>query len=428
MDASVRAIVDTVGVAFAGSRTPQAIAARNYAEAEYGRGPAAIIGDHRLLTPRGGAFVNAVSAHALDFDDTCYAGICHGSAVIFPAVLATGQSKNCSGEDLIRAFAIGSEVAYALGDYLGNDVYYRGWFNTSMLGAVGAAAGVAALLNLGEQATAAAISNAMSHCGGSRSILGSNFKPIMAGQAAALGVESAYLAASGLSASPDVLEHRFGLAALTGADTQSGQQPFVDLGQPWRMIKPGLAVKRYPVCSAAQASIEAALFLSKAYGIDADDIEIVDCFVPHLVGISLPYIRPQNGTEAQFSLPFAVACALTHGGLTHHHLAGQAYEDLPIKQLAERVVMHVLDEEADPLAKELQPEGARVVFTTKRGNRLETTIAKAYGMPARPFSTETLEEKFMECTADSDIDASKLLKALRDLPTLQDISRLLTRG
>ncbi|MEM8987088.1 MAG: MmgE/PrpD family protein [Pseudomonadota bacterium] len=422
--ACIRAILDTVGVAFAGGDASQAIAAREFAEAEYGAGSAVVIGGAQRLTARGAAFANGVAAHTFDFDDTCYAGICHGSAVILPAILASAQHRECSGQELIQAFAIASEIAYALGSCLGDGVYYRGWFNTSLLGSIGAAAGVATILKLDDTATAAAMANTISHCGGSRSILGTNFKPVMAGQAAALGVECAHLAAAGLSAAPNALEHRFGLAALTGADTTDDQYGFKALGKPWRLIEPGLAVKRYPVCSAAQAAIEGVATIAQVNAINAESVVSIDCFVPKLVAISLPYRTPTTTAEAQFSLPFTVACALIHGDLTHRHLKGDNYQDDRIKKAINRVHMHAL-EDADPLAAKLQPEGVHIIVTTKNGERFQKMIPEAYGMPGRPFSDEALDKKFLACLRDCSPDGDQLLRELRNLAISPDVSNLM---
>ena len=39
----------------------------------------------KKLNPAGAAFVNGALGHSLDFDDNCYAGVVHGSSVVFPS-------------------------------------------------------------------------------------------------------------------------------------------------------------------------------------------------------------------------------------------------------------------------------------------------------------------------------------------------------
>lgn len=421
----VRAILDTIGVAVAGSATFQAKVALEYANAEYGAGAASLIGSDHRLSLRGAAFVNGVAAHALDFDDTCYAGICHGSATILPAVLACAQSHRCSGRELIRAFAVASEITYALGDFLGDDIYYRGWFTSILLGSVGAAAGASAILELDDQAMAGAIANALAHCGGARSVLGSSLKAVLAGQASALGIESARLAAAGVCAGPDALEHRFGIVALTGAEPLGNHDKRLALGKPWRLVKPGLAVKQYPVCSAAQAAVEAVLSLVRSNCIDSDSVASVECLVPRLVAISLPYHVPRSTSEAQFSLPFCVACALVHGGVEPSHLNASIRDDPRIADLISRVRITTL-EDSDPLATQLRPEGTKVLINTKAGDRFDQTVPKAFGMPERPLPDETLDEKFLACISTIGIDGEAMLNTLRNLPDIKDVSSMMT--
>ena len=93
------------------------------------------------FNPSGSAFVNGASGHALDFDDNCYAGIVHGSAVVFPAVLAYSQHKKLAGKDLLKGFIIGLEIQFALAKAFTNKIYDKAW-TTSVFGSIGSTAGV----------------------------------------------------------------------------------------------------------------------------------------------------------------------------------------------------------------------------------------------------------------------------------------------
>ena len=88
LDIAKNLIVDISGVTIAGSTTQSAKLFYKLAEEIYSSGNCKIIGMNKFLNPSGSAFVNGASGHALDFDDNCYAGIVHGSAVVFPAGLA----------------------------------------------------------------------------------------------------------------------------------------------------------------------------------------------------------------------------------------------------------------------------------------------------------------------------------------------------
>ena len=102
-----RLIVDIFGVTLAGSNTDSSNIFYNVANDIYSSGKCKIIGRDTTINAAGAAFINGTSAHALDFDDNCYAGVVHGSAVVFPAVLSYAQHKNLSGDNLLKSFIIG---------------------------------------------------------------------------------------------------------------------------------------------------------------------------------------------------------------------------------------------------------------------------------------------------------------------------------
>ena len=96
-----RCLIDVCGVTLAGSNTESARLLLQTAVATYGEGDCDILGTPYRLNAPGAAFANGSAAHALDFDDNCYAGIVHASAVVFPAVLAIAQKHGASGADLL---------------------------------------------------------------------------------------------------------------------------------------------------------------------------------------------------------------------------------------------------------------------------------------------------------------------------------------
>ena len=201
-----RCLIDTIAVSVAGSAMPVSRTMREHVLAHYGTGKCALIGERSRSSPLGAAFTNGVAAHALDYDDTSYAGVVHGSAIVLPAVLAASEHRNISGAEFLTAFIAGSEVVYALGLTLSDNHYLKGWWATSTLGAIGAAAGAAKALGLGQKKTTSAIALAAIQANGMCALFGSDAKPAIAGQAARLGLEAALLSDKGISAPPRVFE------------------------------------------------------------------------------------------------------------------------------------------------------------------------------------------------------------------------------
>src|SRR5262245_825888 len=88
-----RLVLDHLGCALGGSRTPLARIAADVA-AEGGGGPATVIGTRRRAAPGQAAFANAVAANALDYDDTGATG--HPGSTVIPTALAVTEARGRS--------------------------------------------------------------------------------------------------------------------------------------------------------------------------------------------------------------------------------------------------------------------------------------------------------------------------------------------
>ncbi len=422
-----RCIIDTSAVAIAGSQTGVAERLRAHVLGQYGSGPCTLLGTAHSASALGAALANGTAAHALDFDDTSYAGVLHGSAIVLPAVLAMAQQADIGGAEFLEAFVAGSEAAYALGLTLTDSHYMRGWWATGTLGAIGAAAGAAKAGGLDADATARAIALAALGTHGMTAMLGTDAKPILAGQASRLGVESALLSAQGHSAPARVFEDPRGLLALMN-EGRADAAGLDELGRTWRLLEPGIAIKRHPVCSAAQAAMELTGTLIAQNKLDRDHIASLRCEVPHLVKISLVHDNPETPAQAQFSMPFALGCILAFGKLGPAQIADETLENRALQDAMAKVEMV----EADELnGKEFQPqfpECARITLRMREGREVSGFLGAATGMPDNPLSDEALSEKFRDCCnlAGWETESCEaLLSGLWDIERAGSVSALL---
>ena len=113
-----------------------------------GAATSAIIGRSERLDALSAAFINAISANLLDFDDTHLDTMIHPAAPVAAPVLALAQARGFSGRDVITAFILGVEVECRVGNAVSPGHYARGWHITSTCGVFGAAAACAKLLEL----------------------------------------------------------------------------------------------------------------------------------------------------------------------------------------------------------------------------------------------------------------------------------------
>lgn len=395
-----RCLLDGIGVAIAGSGHETTRQAAEAAARLYGPGPCAVLAQAcPRLTPAGAALVNGTAGHVLDFDDTSYTGIFHATAVCWPAVVAAAEQEGATGRQMLEAFIAGVETSYALAEWLGTSIYFDGWWTTPLIGQPGAAAAVAKARALDERKIAAAIELAISTAAGMRSVFGTAAKPVGVGIAARQGLDAAFLAASGIEAGDRVVtrdqgwQHRLGLERTNDARID-------EIGSRFGLTDPGILFKRYPICSAAHAAVDAASEIVSRDDVDPDLIETVDCVVTPLVATSLKYPNPSSAEEAQFSLPYTVATALLDGTVTPDHLTRSSWNEPRVRELMTKVTMTSSPDLGGRLASaEDGPEGAVVAVRLRSGERFTMAKPIAYGMPENPMSDEDLTAKYRACCA-----------------------------
>lgn len=342
------------------------------------------------------ALINGSAAHFWDFDDTSYTGIMHGSAVVFPAVIALAQELGASEEEALVAFVIGSEITYVLADICTHQHYFNGWWSTATLGLIGATAAAARLFGCNEDQIAQAIGLAAAGAGGGKSVFGTHAKPFLVGETAQRAVTFARFINGGLTGPSTSFHGDTGFLHLLNNDVEKVKEAET-LGQRWRLTDPGLLVKRYPVCSAAHAAIDEIAHHTFEAGLAPDDIASINIDIPKLVRISLVHDRPQTPSEAQFSLPFVAACAILHGAVRLADLNVETLQSTKIQDLMKKVrITEAEDLSTDDMLKRY-PESARVRVVLKNSVERKGFCGEAYGMPKRPLSDSDFIGKVRDC-------------------------------
>ena len=429
--AAKRCIIDTFGVMVAGSQMQVAKRINAHVVREYGKGSCTVLGAGCRISAIGAALANGTSAHCLDFDDISYAaGPVHASAVVLPAVLAACESSGGSGGRLLEAFVAGVEAEYAFSLALTNSHYLSGWWATGTLGAIGAALGAAKALNYPAKEVASAIAFAAIQANGMTAMLGFDAKPILAGQAARLGLEAALLAAQGNSVPEHAFEDKRGFVKLMNGG-RFNQGPLSELSKVWRLLEPGIAVKHAPVCSAAQAAIEITKSLIEQNGIDQAQVSQVRCEVPHLVKISMVHECPANPSEAQFSMPFAIGCILAFGALGPEHISDEVLTNNGLKSAMAKVEMLEADDLNGAEFQPRFPECARITIETVDGDSFSGFLGASTGTSENPASDDDISNKFHNCVAFSGWTREKgesVLDGLWKIETASDMSLLLNGG
>ncbi len=387
--ATKRRIVDTIGVALAGSTAPGCEAARQTILAEGARGTSTLWASGERVGSRGAAFTNSMHAAALDYDSVYERGSVHPDIVTVPAAWAVGEQVGADGRGLVTAVAIGNEIACRLGAANRRN---QGWFHTSTFGVFAAAAAAAKLLGLDAAGIANALGLALARAGGTQQALieKSLAKRAQSGFAAEAGVFAAQLAAGGISGPRQAIEGKFGLHALYGDG--DGDLLLGGLGSHYESL--AVAIKKYPSCTANHVPIDLLIEIANAADLGAGDIDSVEIalspFAAQLVG---GVFEPSSNAQvaAQFSVQYSAASALLWRRLGIAEIQETAVLDPMVAEFVAKV--EVVVEAAND--GKFAPAGVRI--TTSAGEIVERRLDHVPGTPAMPLSAVEIAAKFRDC-------------------------------
>ncbi len=423
---AIRCLVDTIGVSIAGVEHATTRVSHQLAFDNYANGPCWVAGSPATLSASGAAFCNGVAAHVLDFDDVSYEGMVHASAVVWPAVLAAGESVNASGEQVMLAFIAGVEAEYALGRAMTHDLFWRGWWTTGLLRSIGAAIGVAKVMNLDADTIKEAIAIAACQATGPYVLVGSPVKAYASGRAAEVGVQAAMAAQAGLCGPEESFEHPNGFIAMYG-NQQFIPEEIQMLGSRYVLETSRVAFKQYPVCSAGQSSVEALENLLSRSGLAGNDIAEIRCEVTSEVAHYMAVTEVSTVSEAQFCLPFCLACMLCFGELTIRQLSKQTIDNPDVIDAMNKVTV-IYSDKLDQLCKQQDDHqlAASLNVVTKDGKSASEFIAAPTGLALNPMTTEQLDKKFMQCllTRSDTTLARQQLQRIKSIDELENIRTL----
>ena len=310
---ATNALLDVAGLCIAARETDYICAALAAWDAE---GPCTALGHPRGLDAAGAALINGTAAHGEDFDDSFEGTPVHASAVVLPAVLAAAERYGRSGADVLRGYVVGTELMCRLALVAPTAIHRAGFHPTAVIGALGAAAGVGAVLHLSPQQLTSALGIAGSMASGIIEYLaeGTWTKRLHAGWAAQAGLRAALLGREGFFGPRTVLEGEHGFFRAFGVPDIAPDFRFVTdgLGSDWRMAK--IAFKPYACGTMLHPFIDCAIRLARE-GVAAADVREVVCRVGegtvHRLWEPLAEKRkPTTPYSAKFSGPFAVALGL----------------------------------------------------------------------------------------------------------------------
>jgi 2-methylcitrate dehydratase PrpD len=432
-----KSILDSFGLALAGSMAQTGTLCRQYVEnLGVGDGNATIIGSARKTSPRFAAFVNGVSIHADDFDDTqlsaakdrVYGLLVHPTVPVLPAIFALAERRDVSGKEWMLAYHLGVEVECKIAEAISPRHYQDGFHSTGTCGPFGSAAACARLLHFEPSQILNTFGLAASQSGGLRENFGTMTKPFQAGHAAESGLASAELVALGWTAAEQILEADRGFFHAFGGSYDPAA--IMDrLGKPWTFASPGISLKPYPSGSLAHPAMSEMMRLIVANNIQLDQVEKVDVGANHNMTTTLLHHQPKTGLEAKFSMEFCMAILLLERKAGLGEFSDKAVQRTDVREMIGRINFYV-DPEAENAGFDKMTSLLKIHL--KDGKVIAGRADFAKGSPTDPMTFEEAAAKFRGCAEYAEWPKNKadkiiaFVRAMDSAPDMRALSPLLS--
>jgi len=427
-----KSILDGLGLALAGSKAQTGSLCRRYLE-RIGvcDGQSTIIGSARKTSPRFAAFVNGVSIHADDFDDTqlavakdrVYGLLVHPTVPVLPALLALAERGGVSGKQLTLAYHLGVEVECKIAEAISPRHYQDGFHSTGTCGPFGSAAACAKLLQFEHSQILNTFGLVASQSGGLRENFGTMTKPYQAGHAAESGLVSAELVALGWTAAGQILEADRGFFHAFGGSYDPAA--IMDrLGRPWTFVSPGISLKPYPSGSLTHPAMTELARMIEANNIQAAQVEKIDVGANHNMTTTLLHHEPKTGLEAKFSMEFCIAILLLEHEAGLKEFSDKVVQRADVREMIRRVNFYV-DPEAESAGYDKMTSLLKIHL--KNGSSIAGRADFGKGSPANPMTFEEAAAKFRGCAGYADwpkVKTERIIAFVRALDSAPDVRAL----
>jgi len=381
---AARTLLNWIGCALGGSHHETLDVAISALGPFAGPGQATILGRPERMDVLNAAFMNGMSSHIFDYDDTHLRTIIHPAGPVASAILALSEYRPVSGRDFVHALVLGVETECRIGNAVYPAHYDVGWHITGTAGVFGAAAAAGKILGLSEQQMVWALGIAATQPVGLREMFGTMTKSLHPGRAAHNGLTAALLASRNFTSSNRPLEAKSGWANVVSTSCNYAEITG-KLGESYEILSN--TYKPFACGVVIHPAIDGCIQLRDQYKLTAEQIDRIELKIHPLVLELTGKKTPQTGLEGKFSVYYAAAVAIIEGAAGEKQFTDKLVWDPALVSLRDRVIATT-----DPSIREDQ---ARIAVTLKDGRRLDKYVEHAIGSVKNPMSDQALETKFL---------------------------------
>ena len=422
-------VLDTLGVALAGSLTSVGKIARQFAMNIGGKEEATLFrsGDRVSCVPA--AYANGTMAFCHNFTDTTLSCVVHCGPAIVPTALAVAEREGNTGKEFLAAVIAGYDLMTRVGNALNSGLarmnHHRSGFHaTATTGVFGACLTASKLLHLTPEQATSALGTAASYASGilaPRTSPGSETWKTHTGIAAQNGISAALLAHMGLQGPATILDGDEGFLKPFGWGKYDLGKLEENLGE--RFLIMDSAFKLYNCGHVWANPLDCLKQLRETHHFQPDDVAEIRVTVPtmytYVMANSPEKNYPRNYAEAENHPHYLMAAMMLHGQVSLPQFEDRVIHDLRMKAMAGKVVIEV-DLSLDAIFKETDKAPAKVRIVRKQ-NRTELELASDYprGSPKNPATRCEIEQKFIGLSANA-IGKEKALRIIAAVDSLEE--------
>jgi 2-methylcitrate dehydratase PrpD len=407
-------ILDTVAAMVSGSALPPGVMATRFIRTQGGVPESSVLASDIKTSAINAALINGMLAHSDESDDFEAVTKAHPGSSVVPAALAMAEKDHRPGAEVIRAVALGYDVACRFLMALGPD-HVRGTHRgAEAYGAtMGAMAAAGSLARFDETGMRYTISYAAQQVSGLWSWVDDHDHVEksfdFAGMGARNGTTAAVMVQAGLTGVYDVLDGTHNLLkALSTAPKPDAM--VADLGSRYYVSESG--IKTFPAGYPNQAPLDAFLTLRREHNLTP---AMVDHIVVHLPEDAIGIVA--NSPMPDVNCPYLISTALVDGGISFANSHSREHMTAPeIRAVMERVTVIGDPKLNDPAA----PRGGLVEVTLKDGKTLSQHTRFPPGTKENPVDTETLNAKARDLMTPV-LGSERTEAAIRQLNGLEQV-------
>lgn len=425
-------LLDTIGVALASSTMDFGAMVTQVACRLGGDRQSVVIGSAERVAAANAVIANGTLAHGLDYDDTLEEAIVHTGSCAWTTALAVGEAVGASGQAVLEAAIVGTEVLCKVGLVAPGKFHARGFHPTAICSTFGAAAAAGKLYGLKDDQWVDAFGLCGSQSSGIIEYLadGTWTKRMHPGWSAHGGIIACLLAQEGFRGPAQVFEGTHGFFHGFGGKNEYRYEKLLELGQFWEI--PKLAFKSYPCGSISHPYMDCALKIKQKHAPAPEKIREVVCRtaegpVHRLWEPLTDKQTPVSSYGAKFSLPYSLAVMLIRGRAGLDEFTDAAITDPEVLKLAAKT-RYVLD----PTIDYPRHFSGHVKVILDDGSVLEENQPHPRGGLEDPLTADEIQAKFranarLALPAETGEKIIDVVNTLEQLPAINSLTDLLMR-